>query len=104
MAVIFATCAELPDGDEDAPFLDAALASVGVPARWQSWTDDDADWSAGLVVLRSTWDYAARRGEFLAWARSVPRLVNPYDLVEWNTDKAYLVELSDAGVPTVPTE
>jgi hypothetical protein len=104
MAVILATCAELPDGDEDAPFLDAALASVGVSARWQSWTDEGADWTAGLVVLRSTWDYATRRDEFLEWARSVPRLVNPYDLVAWNTDKTYLVELADCGVPTVPTE
>lgn len=30
-------------------------------------------------------------------------LVNPPGLLRWNGDKAYLAELGDAGVPTVPT-
>ena len=104
MDVLLATCAELPDGDEDAAALAAALSRLGVRARWQVWTDPAALWSGALVVLRSTWDYATRRHEFLDWARSVPRLVNPYDVIEWNTDKTYLVELADAGIPTVPTQ
>jgi glutathione synthase/RimK-type ligase-like ATP-grasp enzyme len=40
--------------------------------------------------VRSAWDYSARRDEFVAWARSVPRLLNPADVIEWNTDKRYL--------------
>ena len=36
------------------------------------------DWARfGLVVLRSTWDYAERRDAFLAWARALPRVLNP---------------------------
>jgi glutathione synthase/RimK-type ligase-like ATP-grasp enzyme len=30
-------------------------------------------------------------------------LINPPDLLRWNGDKAYLAELADRGVPTVPT-
>ena len=49
------------------------------------------DWAAyDLVVVRSAWDYSTRRDEFVAWARSVPRLLNPADVIEWNTDKRYL--------------
>jgi glutathione synthase/RimK-type ligase-like ATP-grasp enzyme len=54
-------------------------------------------------VLRSTWDYAERRDEFLGWARSLPRVLNEVPLLEWNTDKRYLRELETAGVPIVPT-
>ncbi len=54
-------------------------------------------------MLRSTWDYSRRRDEFLNWVNSVPRILNPPSLVDWNTDKAYLRDLADAGVPTIPT-
>ena len=54
-------------------------------------------------MLRSPWDYAPRRDEFVAWAASVPRLANAAAVVAWNTDKRYLAELSAAGVPIVPT-
>ena len=50
-----------------------------------------------LAVLRSTWDYPARREEFVAWAAAVPRLANPASVVSWNTDKRYLAELDGAG-------
>jgi hypothetical protein len=68
------------------------------------WDDPAVDWSRfGLVVLRSPWDYARRRDEFWRWARGVPRLANDAATVGWNTDKRYLAELADAGVPIVPT-
>jgi glutathione synthase/RimK-type ligase-like ATP-grasp enzyme len=72
------------------------------PAVW----DADVDWAAfDLVVLRSTWDYAERRDEFLAWARSLRRVLNAVPVLEWNTDKQrYLTDLAAAGVPIVPTE
>jgi glutathione synthase/RimK-type ligase-like ATP-grasp enzyme len=41
---------------------------------------------------------------FLDWARSVPRVLNPVPLLEWNTDKQrYLTDLAAAGVPVVST-
>lgn len=33
----------------------------------------------------------------------MPRLANPAEVLVWNTDKRYLRELADAGVPVVPT-
>ena len=100
--VALATCAHFPDGDED----DAGLpAAIGGDARFVIWDDPAADWSSyDLVVVRSVWDYQRQRDAFLAWADGIgERLVNPPAVLAWNTDKRYLRELADAGLPVVPT-
>jgi glutathione synthase/RimK-type ligase-like ATP-grasp enzyme len=99
--VALAGCRGVDDPDE--PALVDALARCGVEAEGRPW-DADLDWSAyDLVVVRSTWDYVARRAEFLAWADAVPRLANPASVLRWNTDKRYLERLAAVGVPVVPT-
>ena len=106
--VAIATAAEFPDLDDDGPVLLAALAGRGITAEPAVWTDPGVDWATyDLVVVRSTWDYAPRRDEFVAWAHrvaSVSRLANPADVIEWNTDKVYLRALEDAGLPVVATD
>jgi hypothetical protein len=102
--VALVTCAALPDLDPDDRLVLDPLAALGITAEAARWDDPAVDWSGyDLAVLRSPWDYALRRDEFVAWARTVPRLLNPAGVVAWNTDKRYLAELSAAGVPTVPT-
>jgi glutathione synthase/RimK-type ligase-like ATP-grasp enzyme len=103
--VALATCAEVAEGDEDAPALVAALAERGVAAASAVWDDAPVAWTAfDLVVVRSTWDYAERRDDFLAWAASLPRVLNPVPVLRRNTDKRYLRELARADVPVVPTK
>jgi glutathione synthase/RimK-type ligase-like ATP-grasp enzyme len=82
-----------------------ALGELDIEAEPAVW-DADVDWSRfDLVVLRSTWDYAERRDAFLSWARSLPRVLNPVPVLEWNTDKErYLTDLAAVGVPVVATE
>lgn len=101
--VLLATCAALPDGDDDAAALLDALRVVGVAARFEVWTDRSVDWSYGLTVLRSTWDYTLRREAFREWIGSVPVLHNPAEVVAWNSDKVYLRDLATVGVPITPT-
>jgi glutathione synthase/RimK-type ligase-like ATP-grasp enzyme len=99
--VALATCAEVPDGDDEAPALTEALAHRGVEAVPAVWDDPSVDWSAfDLVVIRSTWDYPDRRDEFLAWAESLSGVLNPPGVVRWNTDKRYLEALGNDSVPT----
>jgi hypothetical protein len=102
-AVLLATCADLPDGDEDGAIVVDALAARGVAAQWAAWTDPGVDWAAGLVVLRSTWDYTNDRDAFLRWVARLPQVANDAVVVQWNTDKVYLGDLAADGVPTVPT-
>lgn len=93
--------------DEDATATLDAVGATGALVAPLVWDDPDVDWSAwDLVVVRSTWDYVARREEFLRWARRVSAattLANDVAVLEWNTDKRYLDELASDGVPVVPT-
>ncbi|GAB4083845.1 hypothetical protein GCM10028784_04750 [Myceligenerans cantabricum] len=102
--VALATCSVLPELDKGDQPLVGVLAERGVTAEPAVWDDPAVDWAAyDLVVVRSTWDYSARRDEFVAWAKSVPNLLNCADVLAWNTDKRYLRRLEESGVPVIPT-
>jgi glutathione synthase/RimK-type ligase-like ATP-grasp enzyme len=97
------TCAG-EDVDPDSPALLGALGDAGLAAELVVWDDPAVDWDRyALAVVRSTWDYAARREQFLAWARAVPRLANRAEVLAYSTDKHYLRELAAAGVAVVET-
>ncbi len=90
--------------DPDLPLVVAAAARRDVRADVVTWDDPAVDWSSyDAVVVRSCWDYVGRRDEFLAWASSVPRLHNPAEILAWNTDKTYLRQLEEAGIPIIET-
>jgi hypothetical protein len=102
--VAFATCLDMPDLATDEVATREPLAALGITLEAAAWDDPQIDWSGyDLVVLRSTWNYIRRHEDFVAWARAVPRLANPAEVVAWNTDKQYLRDLAAAGVPVVPT-
>jgi glutathione synthase/RimK-type ligase-like ATP-grasp enzyme len=81
------------------------LRERGAQVAIQAWDASAVDWPAyDLVVIRSTWDYAQRRDEFVAWGDRVgDRLHNAPAVVRWNSDKRYLGDLAAAGVCAVPT-
>ncbi|MCB1599057.1 MAG: hypothetical protein R3F18_14775 [Lysobacterales bacterium] len=93
--------------DEDLPLLGAALAARGIDFEICDWDDPDVDWSRyRLALLRSTWDYIDRYAEFGDWITRVSsqtRLLNPPDVVRWNTHKGYLLDLARKGVAIVPS-
>ena len=105
--VLLVTCAEWPQGEPLGHLVVEELAARGLSSSWAAWDDPEADWAdARLVAVRATWDYERRREQFLAWAREVEgrtRLVNTARVLEWNTDKIYLLALQEAGLPVVPT-
>jgi glutathione synthase/RimK-type ligase-like ATP-grasp enzyme len=93
--------------DEDEPPLNMALQKAGVDVEIAEWDDPKVAWgSFDAALLRSAWDYAERVTEFLAWverASALTHVLNPLDLVRWNTDKHYLAQLSAAGAAVVPS-
>ena len=105
--IALVTAAAARDLDEDLPPLSAAMSELNADFQIVNWDDPSVDWSRfELAVLRSTWDYTLRFAEFLAWAERISnqtRLLNPPQIVRWNTDKHYLAELGQAGVPIVPS-
>jgi len=104
LEVALVTCARLPELDDDDRLLLEPLASWDCRVTPAVWDDPAVEWDRfDLSVIRSTWDYTDRRDLFVAWARATPRLLNPADVVAWNTDKRYLADLAAAGLPVVPT-
>jgi len=102
-----ATCAALPVGDPEDAGLVAALHARDIDVEWVVWNHADPqrlhEW-IDVLIIRSTWDYTDHHADFLSWigACSV-QVFNPSELVRWNSDKRYLMELAAAGIPTVPT-
>ena len=105
LALVSAVAATGHDDDLD-PLL-VACHRAGFAARSIAWDDATVSWSRfDAALLRSPWDYTERLPEFLHWCVCVERdthLLNPLQVVRWNTDKHYLAELQTAGVPIVPT-
>jgi glutathione synthase/RimK-type ligase-like ATP-grasp enzyme len=94
MKIAIASCEELPGLDPEGQLFAAALREVGAEVSAAVWTDVSVSWA----------DYQYSPDEFVTWARRVgARLWNPVSAVEWNIAKSYLRELSQRGVPVVPT-
>lgn len=101
--VALVTMEPMPSNTEHTQ-LHAALAKRGVVPSDVAWNRPHFDWSkVAAAVVRSTWDYYLQPDEFLAWAKTVPRLLNPYRALEWNAHKGYLRQLEARSVPTIET-
>jgi glutathione synthase/RimK-type ligase-like ATP-grasp enzyme len=84
------------------------LAALGWHVEAISWRKRPCDWRAyDAIVIRSTWDYIADADAFLGVLAEIERagtpLFNALDLVRWNIRKTYLRDLTERGVPVVPT-
>lgn len=82
-----------------------ALRARGVEASWHAWDDADFPWNGmDLIVARTVWDYTLRHDEFIAWLDGLTAPVeNDRELIRWNSDKRYLDDLLEEGLPVVPT-
>ncbi len=97
----------LADADSEVELAVEALRRQGLTCQVVCWDDASVDWAGfRLVLVRSPWDYVARHGEFLDWARAVDKVAvlrNPLPVLERNTVKTYLRDLEAVGIPIVPT-
>ena len=93
--------------DTDLPLLTQALKDIDAEAQIVAWDDPAVDWSSfTAAIIRSTWDYHRRLKDFTEWLDRVGSLTsiwNPVDLIRWNLDKRYLLDVAAWGLPIVPT-
>jgi glutathione synthase/RimK-type ligase-like ATP-grasp enzyme len=103
----FVTYADLPNLDADDRLVVVELEKRGFNCAVAVWNDDNISWSnAGICVLRSTWDYHLHYAKFLYWLNRVSALTtvwNDVEIVRWNSNKRYLLDLQRASIPIVPT-
>ncbi|MDP4198427.1 MAG: hypothetical protein Q8922_04080 [Bacteroidota bacterium] len=94
--------------DEDSVLL-AALLGKGLDVEPAVWNDASVDWTRyDLAILKSPWGYDDHIEEFYAWLDTLEslgvRVLNPANTVRWNSNKRYLRDIAEAGLPVVPTE
>lgn len=104
--VAFLTHRGLPALTSDDRAALEPLRVLGIEVEPHVWGGDVAELAAlDAVVLRSCWDAHRRTAEFLDWLSTLQaagaRVLNPPDLVPWNIDKRYLLELERQGA-TIP--
>ena len=108
LRVALVTCVAYPNLFKDDLLLAGALEQLGISAIPAVWSDAAVDWEAfAALVIRTPWDYFERAAEFRAWLdtriASGVLMCNAGDILDWNYDKRYLLDLQAAGVALVPT-
>lgn len=106
-------CAFLTLDDTSDWMIDDELANE--PLQALGWSVESIPWqrpgvawdSFDVVVIRSPWDYTDHLDAFMAVLEEIERtgtlLLNGLELVRWNLEKSYLLDLAARGVPIVPT-
>jgi hypothetical protein len=105
--VTLVTCDAQPLLTRSDRALQEELEKLGASVRVAKWTDTEVDWSASnLTVIRSTWDGHTRFREFEGWLRRIDvetRVCNPTQIILWNFEKHYLMDLQKRGIAIIPT-
>lgn len=95
-----------PDYYEDWSVPKADYARLlGDDVSFRSWTDPGDLSTFNLILPLIAWGYQRDCPAWFALLDQLDQLPvsNPAKVLRWNSDKAYLVELAEAGVATVPT-
>lgn len=97
-----------PDPDLDIPYAKTAAKELKIDLVFANWNDEQINWTDfDAAVIRSTWDYVPIRDKFLKKTKEISnetKLFNSHEVMSWNTDKKYLLELEAEGVPIIPTK
>jgi len=94
--------------DEDAELM-AFLVDKGLHVISTVWNDKNVDWSSfNVAIIKSPWDYHNHLIEFLNWLDKLEELnvkvLNPVDIIKWNSHKKYLKGIAQMGLPVIPSE
>lgn len=107
--VVIATCTAWPDPGPGLLPLIEAFEARGIRVAclpWQS-ADERVFLDARLILPLCAWDYAAAPDAFRDWicriAAAGGRFANAPELMLWNMDKSYLLDLAARGVPVPRT-
>lgn len=88
--------------------LTAFLKTKGLNITKEIWNDEKVKWEEyDLAILKSPWDYFDLIEDFYAWLVKLEsknvRLLNPINIVKWNADKHYLLDIEKAGLKVTPS-
>ena len=83
------------------------LTSLGLKVNRKSWSDKSYKWEdTKFAIFRTTWDYFDRYDEFFKWIEKTKmktKFINSEEIIKWNINKKYLIELEKKGINIAPT-
>ena len=89
---------------EDGLVMDG-LEKLNLKTIKKDWNDHKFNWtSTKSAIFRSTWDYFDQFSNFRNWLDIIKEqcfLINPYEQINWNLDKHYLLDLQKKDLPIV---
>ena len=99
----FVTSADFPDLAPDDIFAAQALASAGYRVVPAIWNNRHVNWKEfQIIIIRSCWDYHKHPSRFREWIgemeRSALPVWNPTDILRWNMEKSYLLDLQAKNI------
>lgn len=87
---------------EDDRLLAEALKKHGLKVTRTNWDNPEFNWSkTKYAIFRTPWDYFNRYAEFSQWLKKTSKqtlFINSIDIIKWNIDKHYMLELEKAGI------
>jgi hypothetical protein len=105
--IAFLSCDNLDGYITDDNLALQPLKEAGFLVETKPW-NTRCDWSQyQAVVVRTTWDYTQRLGEFLVALEHISsqtQLINDLSVIQWNSQKTYLKDLNSWGLRIIPTE
>jgi glutathione synthase/RimK-type ligase-like ATP-grasp enzyme len=93
--------------DEDSELL-FFLQQKGLQINFAVWNDDTINWgNYNVILIKSPWDYHEKISLFYSWLENIQslglRMLNPIDIIKWNSNKRYLDDIFKAGLPVIPS-
>lgn len=87
--------------------LQESLERKGLKVCKKNWNSNDFNWAkTKYAIFRSTWDYFDRFNEFFKWlnqTKEKTKFINSSEIILWNIDKHYLLDLEREGINIAPT-
>ncbi len=84
------------------------LIYYGIDVEPIVWDSKDTAWNHfHAVFIRSCWDYHLKYDQFFSWLERLERenvtVLNSPELLKWNSNKSYMLDLQEKGIDIVPT-
>ena len=86
---------------EEDRLVQEELEKLNISCERKAWDSDFNPLDFKFAIFRTTWNYfdeLARFMDFLQDCKNSISLINPYDLIVWNLDKRYLLQLKKFGI------
>ncbi len=103
--VTFRRSSKLNPGDA---LLVEPFARAGYRIDACPWDDEHILWQEyTAIIIRSSWNYHLHYIEFCKWLDRLEKfgipVFNPVDIIRWNSNKKYLLDVKKHGISIIPT-